>query len=96
MGHRLGGQVLHIVGCLRWPAVSCEYLSVEIYNQEESLQKEEMKASFMRNLLGDLITGLKTVVFKFQNTVKKKVAILMFLNYIANCLDVNTQNIRNC
>lgn len=37
----------------------------------------------MKSLLGDVITTLKTVMFIFQNTVRKKVASLMS---IANCL----------
>lgn len=56
---------------------------------------EKTKTSFRRDLLGDQITTLKTVTFKFQNTATKKETTLMPINYFANCL-VDTQNIQNC
>lgn len=40
-----------------------------------------MKTSFMRDSLGDLINTLKTVMFKCQNTVKKKIATPVSVNY---------------
>ena len=44
------------------------------------------KPHLMRDLLGDLVTPLETLVFKFQNTVRKKLPTIMPINCIANCL----------
>lgn len=56
--------MFHIVGCLRWSLPSVKF-DAELYNQRESLRKEKMKTSFMKDLLGDLVTTLKTVLFRF-------------------------------
>lgn len=55
----MGGEGVNIAGYLHWSNVSCESLSAELYNQKESLKEGKMKTSFMRDLLGDLITTLR-------------------------------------
>lgn len=77
-------KVFHIAGCLHWSSAFCEALMLNFMLRKKAGGRG--KPHLTKDLLGDLVTPLETLVFKFQNTVRKKVPTIMPISCIANCL----------